>query len=532
MKKNVKYLGMAAAALLAVAPVAVTGVANAATITSSVPTGNPGDTDATQISVSMAPTNVANLKSGDSADKVTANLTAKLGNQVVNINLLSGAKAYVFKDGVTPAFNDKGEATNAVKTLEAGQSYYVYAKGVGITGLNPGKTYTLSGITGVNSNGETVTPFGNLGSNDWAVRSSNFTVGQGNAFFVKTGTTEIVTSAEIDFAGNNTISNLVNAITTAVTPKNTNSKIDSTTTYEQLEENIKTALKNADVAVPSSANATIDTPATNFVVNYEAHYANGTTATIPVTVKVVNPAADTKPYFDIKPGVTNVTADGNNFNIKVDKNGADFNIKDYLVAYNNKADKNYTLPMSVSGDINTAVAGVYTLKVSATNPNGKTNTTTVNVTVGDPGKTATVKYVPGYGVNTWSINGNKVTFTGNRVEDGNKVAVFDTASVDGVSYTRVGSKDSNIWIQTQYLDGSYKPSANKGEESVSGVLTVKYDGKGKVGLTNAEGKYTGQYVSKNSRWKVFAKKTINGREFYRIGNQNQWIPAEFSELAD
>ncbi|GBG05274.1 DUF5011 domain-containing protein [Lactobacillus rodentium] len=528
MKKNVKYLGMAAAALLAVAPVAVTGVANAATITVTPGAGQVDNTTDNKINVSLAVTNISSLKAGDSADKVAANLTATLAGQNVNVNLLNGYKAYVLPAGTAPTFNDKGEVTNAVKTLEADKSYQVYATGIGMTGLVSNKQYQITG----NATNTTVTSsaFGNIGGDrKIAAESPVFTVGQGNGFFVKAGTNQIVNSASIDFAGNNSVNGLVKAIEGAVTPKNTNVNVSAT--EASLVNNVKAALQNANVTVPADNNAKIATPATNFVVNYEAHFTNGTTATIPVTVKVVNSntADTTVPVFTASNGVKDEK--NNNFSLTLPKNGASFSISNYLTAYNNSS-KEYTLPVSTSGDVNTAVDGVYTVKVTATNPSGKTSTATLTVTVGNPAKTATVKYVPGYGVNTWSINGNKVTFTGNRVDDGNKVAVFDTTRVDGVSYTRVGSADSNTWIQTQYLDGSYKPSANKGEESVSGVLTVKYDGKGKVGLTNANGKYTGQYVSKNSRWKVFAKKTINGREFYRIGNQNQWIPAQYSELAD
>lgn len=63
---------------------------------------------------------------------------------------------------------------------------------------------------------------------------------------------------------------------------------------------------------------------------------------------------------------------------------------------------------------------------------------------------------------------------------------------------------------------------------VSGVLTAKYNGKGKIRLLDANGRYQNQYVSKNTKWKVFEKGIINGHVMYRIGSQKQWIPASYT----
>lgn len=78
---------------------------------------------------------------------------------------------------------------------------------------------------------------------------------------------------------------------------------------------------------------------------------------------------------------------------------------------------------------------------------------------------------------------------------------------------------------------SNQVQAATNETPVHGVLTVKYNGRGRVNLLDNNGKYQMQYVSKNSRWKVFAKATINDRVMYRIGSQRQWIPAQYSSIA-
>lgn len=68
------------------------------------------------------------------------------------------------------------------------------------------------------------------------------------------------------------------------------------------------------------------------------------------------------------------------------------------------------------------------------------------------------------------------------------------------------------------------------ETPLNTVLSVKYNGRGKVRLLNGAGKYQNQYVSNKQSFKVFAVATINGRTMYRLGSDKQWIPAEFTNL--
>ncbi len=65
----------------------------------------------------------------------------------------------------------------------------------------------------------------------------------------------------------------------------------------------------------------------------------------------------------------------------------------------------------------------------------------------------------------------------------------------------------------------------------SGVVHVRYNGKGKVRLLDANGRFVNQYVSRNSAWKVFEKATVGGKEAYRIGNNRQWLPAQYAALS-
>ncbi|QNQ81009.1 SLAP domain-containing protein [Lactobacillus sp. PV034] len=529
MKKNVKYLGVAAAALLAVAPVAVTGVANAATIQVQGGTAQPSATQGT-ILANLTATNVASLKDGSNADTVAADLSATLNGQAITPKVFGDNKAYV-----VPANTTDYSVTNvknvAVKTLKANTEYKLVVPQVGFTGLSTDAkaNYTFNG-------GKlTVDPYGN--SNVVPVVSSTFEIAQGNAYFTQNNTVVSGTTS-IELGSVNTVEALASKIQGEVVAANTGSLTQSNKTA--LESQIKNALANAGVAV--NANGSFVAPVTNFTVPYTAQFPNGSSATINVIVKVTSTTpseyTDNGPQFALTANgekvITRVSDSKYNLSLK---QGTNFNANDLVKAFDVTFSKSngakLTTATVVSNNVNTAVPGNYQVVLSATNPAGVTNKVVVNVTVTSNGTTArTVKYVPGYNVFAWTINGNRATISDTKYPDGATVTTEgEGVTVGGVKYLKIANSD--LYIQAQYVDGSYKPStSNKGEESVSGVLTVKYDGKGKVGLTDANGKYTGQYVSKNSRWKVFAKKTINGREFYRIGNQKQWIPAQYSELAD
>lgn len=73
-------------------------------------------------------------------------------------------------------------------------------------------------------------------------------------------------------------------------------------------------------------------------------------------------------------------------------------------------------------------------------------------------------------------------------------------------------------------------NVHSGETLWSGVVYVPVingNRTWKVALLDQNGKYTGKYISTDSNWRVFAKKMINGKLYYRLGTQNQWIPAEY-----
>ena len=551
MKKNVKYLGMAAAALLAVAPVAVTGVANAANIQVQGGTTKPTTNKGGNLVATLTATNVASLKAGANPDTVTADLSATLNGQAVTPKVFGDNKAYVVPATLTDYSQDsvKRAAQQIINAggLQTNTKYKLVIPQVGFTGLTPSSNtvkYTYNDITLGN---DFVDIYGN--SRPVSVVSDTFEIAQGNAYFIQNNTVVSGTTS-IDLNGMTNVSDLATYIQNTVKASNSNAALTQSN-RAALEAQIKNALANAGVAV--NANGSFVAPVTNFTVPYTAQFPNGSSATINITVKVGNASASSEyPYTNNGPQFA-LTTNGHNVleavagknneykfknNVSV-KQGTNFNANDLLklfnITYSSDNSAKLTNATVVSNNVNTAVPGNYQVVLSATNPAGVTNKVVVNVTVTSNGITArTVKYVPGYYVYAWNINGNRATISSTRYADGSTVNTEGNGvTVGGVKYFKIAG--SNLYIQAQYVDGSYKPESKPSdskEEAVSGVLTVKYDGKGKVALMDGNGKYTGQFLDKNTKWKVYAKKTINGQECYRLGSDKQWIPAKFSELAD
>jgi murein DD-endopeptidase MepM/ murein hydrolase activator NlpD len=63
------------------------------------------------------------------------------------------------------------------------------------------------------------------------------------------------------------------------------------------------------------------------------------------------------------------------------------------------------------------------------------------------------------------------------------------------------------------------------------IATVTYQGPGKVRLLDSQGVYQNQYLAGGTRWKTFAKGTIKDRTMYRLGSDQQWIPAAYTNLS-
>ncbi len=115
--------------------------------------------------------------------------------------------------------------------------------------------------------------------------------------------------------------------------------------------------------------------------------------------------------------------------------------------------------------------------------------------------------------------------TGKYIPVNSNYKVFAEKTINGKLYYRLGT--NNQWILATQTS-----QVNQNEKSVEGYIYVPSlkNKNTKIALLDGQGHYTGKYISANSNWKVFAKKIVNGKLYYRIGNQNQWVPAQYSCL--
>ena len=132
-------------------------------------------------------------------------------------------------------------------------------------------------------------------------------------------------------------------------------------------------------------------------------------------------------------------------------------------------------------------------------------------------------------------------YTGKYIPTNSNWKVFAKKTINNRLMYRLGSDQQ--WVPAEYAtlkstvaektSESVPTKITSNEEALSGVAyvpTLKDHPTWQVALLDGEGHYTGKYISTNSNWRVFAKKTINNRLMYRLGSDQQWVPAEYATL--
>lgn len=76
-----------------------------------------------------------------------------------------------------------------------------------------------------------------------------------------------------------------------------------------------------------------------------------------------------------------------------------------------------------------------------------------------------------------------------------------------------------------------KPKPKPKTPSIVYVPVLYGNSNYKVRLLDSAGHYT-QYIRTNTRWKCFDTKTIRGMKCYKIGNDQQWVPAKFTKIIE
>ena len=562
MKKNLRIVSAAAAALLAVAPVAATGVSTVFADTNVTVAGGPDQSTTNKATLTLTVTNALALNDGDSATKATASLATPALPAGASVQV-SQAKLYktgnvTVADGVPTYKNGTADNTPNEKSVVKG-GHYVALAFVTITGLKPNTQYTVNNSSANAASAKS----DNTGTiANFAVLSDEFVVSDatllGSPYVRERGKTDVLTSGSLNLtSAQYNVKALAQALTDkdngkyepAVTTNQANTSEENsknaTAKFLDPEADVRASLKAAGITTKGS-DETFDKPAAPFVVTLNVVATNGQKTTFPVTVDpnattadksfpvftyYVKGVATSFPDFDKNDNTASKTIDDVdsltysttatdlvNFNY-VPVNGVvdTASIKKAFSARVNYDNKN-VLDVSVDASkVNTKVAGKYPVVLSATNAEKKTSKLTFFLTVGVKG--ATYKTVQSDGdVPVYKIDGNNVTDSKTTVKNGDTIAVFgDPIKVGEKSYTRINSADSDLYVESKYVDGSFKP-ADKVKKTVMHNSYIYDKDHKRVGTDMLRAYSTVEVIGA-------ATKLADGSLVYQIGD-NKFVMAD------
>lgn len=107
---------------------------------------------------------------------------------------------------------------------------------------------------------------------------------------------------------------------------------------------------------------------------------------------------------------------------------------------------------------------------------------------------------------------------------GSRWKIDRITEIGGMKFYRVGT-NQYILIDTAKSDGVI---FTKTEKPVIGVLYINQN----VDLFDKDGHNTNIMLNKGTYWKIWGAKVINGKLFYRVGTQKQWVAAESVKVVD
>lgn len=488
MKKNLRIVSAAAAALLTVAPVAATAVSTpvfAGTAGSGSGVTEPA-TDATKISASLSLANPTLFRTGAKVSDLNwntnVNINGKAGYVNGNVQLYdmddpdnNGKIKKDTKGNYT--FDSSAKPMESTDTLTGGHTYIAAIVG---TSDKPAKIYANNAIKSgeqYSVNGETATAAGADNEFDYsgAISSSPKTVHDstlpGTPFFMDKKTSAFVTSGSVD-PSSNSVKEVVKDIMNKYVSSNTYTNYSNEGFDEaSITADVKAGLAAGDVTLNSDGDTY--SAASSYLVNVTVTAPNNTKVTLPITVHLAGKGSTHDSSYPVITFIGDQTKPTANSDQTVPVSGyqdqdvqftGDYAKKYDYVPLNGNIDKtgieslftarvsdtNYAkiTPSFDFSKVDTKVAGAYKVPVTATNPDGKKTTFTLTLHVG--AKNAVYKQVTD-DAPIYTINGNKVSSTKDTVPKGTNIATFDTVTLGGKSYTRINSEDSNQFVESKYL---------------------------------------------------------------------------------
>ena len=94
--------------------------------------------------------------------------------------------------------------------------------------------------------------------------------------------------------------------------------------------------------------------------------------------------------------------------------------------------------------------------------------------------------------------------------------------------------DGNISLIELFKDGTKKPVEKPKPKPVKKTSIVyapviNHNPNWQIRLLDSDGHYT-KYIRTNTRWKYFDVKMIRGMKCYKLGTDQQWVPAKFTQI--
>ena len=169
--------------------------------------------------------------------------------------------------------------------------------------------------------------------------------------------------------------------------------------------------------------------------------------------------------------------------------------------------------------IQTQIAGTYPVPITVTNDSNNSSTTvTINVTVGDSNSVQSIQGDTDSNAGVYQINGNKVEDSGITLPVGTPVSTYGTVEIDGTSYTRLNSSNSNLVVKTGWFTGAYK-----GDDDATKITVYTMH---KALMYDKNGNKTGKAFREFRNIDVYSNKvTINGTQYYRVYNTFYYVKA-------
>lgn len=534
MRKRTRMISVCAAALLALAPVAApSATALADTTSATVPSdgtdgasneihvtpGSVDDITNQDVGVNVKVTNAASLTDGSSAADATVDISSSQGTA----KLLQDSKVYIVKatDNITDAASAQKDAVKALKT---GVAYKAVATNVGVSGLTDSTDYNVTLGTGT-SKKITSSSFGNL-DNLGVVVGSTFALPDdqipGTPYFTDGDSSKVINSDAIDL-DNTTVSAIKDALTSQVKAHGGDTKNIAYEDYN-LDSEIKAQLEAQGIKVEDNGSFTPNNK--TFTFNYSVSFANGKSINLPITFTDKNfNDSSSNPVFEIADDSLVSGKDGQYTWTNDVEQDSDLTADQVAKAFKAKANDKSDTPVDVTVDkdattLNTQIPGTYNVVLTAKNEAGKTAVATVVVNVvakktADTEKDMTVQYEANGQIAVYKkVNGQMVK-SGLRVKNGSILATFGQETVNGVSYTMIVNNRGSMYVQTRFLDGSYKPAARTTKVVMHAAYI--YNNQGKRANEDVIHAYSKLTVIGNVR-------TINNDNFYKVGN-DQYVKA-------